>query len=62
MRFRSSTELGLGLGSDAYVMASRHRYPLRQQERLRAAFTVDEVLSVSKSPTTAPSKCETSSV
>ena len=43
-----------------HVVASRHRYPLRQQERLRAAFTVDGVLSVSKSPTTAPSKYETS--
>lgn len=62
MRFSSSTELGLGLGSDVHVVASRHRYPLCQQERLRAAFTVDEVLSVSKSPTTAPSRCETSSI
>ena len=62
MRFSSSTELGLGLRSDVHVVASRHRHTLRQQERLRAAFTADEVLSVSKSPTTAPSKCETSSI
>ena len=45
-----------------HVVASLHRHTLRQQERLRAAFTADEVLSVSKLPTTAPSKCETSSI
>ena len=44
------------------LRASGNRLTPRQQERLRAAFTADEAQSVSKSPTTAPSKSETSSI
>lgn len=45
------------------LRASRHKLTPRQQERLRAAFTANEAhISVVKSPTAAPSKCETSSI
>lgn len=62
MKFSSSIEIGLGLGSDVHVVASRHRFASRQQDASAQPSRQMRRIPVSKLPTAAPSKCETSSI